>query len=88
MMTLNIYGQYAWHTEAKIVGNKEALVALQSAIAKALAHGRAMLGSERSGHDTKPLFASDGEGYELEVICLDDKSEEWRNYQPEYTVFM
>lgn len=67
MKILNIYGQEAWHTEARIVGNEEGLLELRATIDRAIAEGKAI----SSDHDT--LFASDGEGYEVIVECHGDK---------------
>ncbi len=83
MMTLNIYGQYAWHTEAKIVASRDALLALKEVIDKAICYGY----GEFSEASPNPLFASDGEGYKLEVWCLggwDDKR--WQEHEPEYSI--
>jgi hypothetical protein len=87
-MIMNIYGQYAWHTEAKIVASRDALEALKKAIDRAIYYsfdGYAKLGSENSAGEA--LYASDGEGYNLEIWCLgnwDDKR--WQDYKPEYTM--
>jgi len=74
MKILNIYGQEAWHSEARIVGNRAGLVALKGAIDGALAVGKVSTHSPNEG-----LFASDGEGYEVTVECHDD---EWGCYAP------
>ncbi len=66
MKILNIYGQYDNHTEAKIVGNRTGLLELRDVINKALKDGTAI-----SGNDD-PLFASDGEGYEIIVELHND----------------
>ena len=83
-LILNIYGQESWHTEAKIVGSPPALQALKDALERAIHYGYAEV-SEKSTDDV--LFASDGEGYELEIIRLggwDDKR--WQLYIPEYSI--
>lgn len=63
MKLLHIYPQEYCHTEAKIVGNRDALLQLRRTINKALATGSAVT---PSGYDS--LYASDGEGYELRVV--------------------
>lgn len=76
---INIYGQEAWHTEAKIIASKDALVDLKKLIDEAIQYGTAKW--------SQAHFASDGEGYELKIICLggwDDK--QWNDYLPEYTI--
>jgi len=79
---LNIYGQEFWHTDAKIVGNKLALIALRNLIDSALKNGKTSIGG------ITPLFASDGEGYELTIICTptsDWEDHTWKDNAPEYT---
>jgi hypothetical protein len=82
---MNIYGQYAWHTEAKIVASRDALEALKKAIDRAIYYGYAELGSGNSAGEA--LYASDGEGYKFQIWCFggwDDKR--WQDYKPEYTM--
>jgi hypothetical protein len=69
--TLNIYGQEFYHTDAFIVGTKEALSALRAALNKAL----------DDDDDSVPvanlqIFASDGEGYSINIICASDEDME------------
>jgi hypothetical protein len=59
---LHVYGQYSQHDEVEIVGNRNALVALQIVIDHALKFGVA---------ETTQM-TSDGEGYGV-VVKLDDK---------------
>lgn len=66
MKILNIYGQESWHTNARIVGNKEGLLELRDTINNALQSGKAMT------LQSYPLFASDGEGYSVRVECHED----------------
>lgn len=85
---LNIYGQEYWHTDAKIIGNKLALTALRNLIDKAIELSTPVTYGETKMGDTAPLFASDGEGYKLTVVCTptddwDDKM--WKDNPPEYT---
>ena len=54
---LHVYGQFCWHSEAAIVGTKNGLVALRDAISKAI----------DTGSGTAEAFATDGEGYAIEV---------------------
>jgi len=77
MKILNIYGQEAWHTEARIIGNREGLEALKQTIDDAL---RVPDGKATTENDTEPLFASDGEGYEVIVEMHND---EWGIKAPE-----
>jgi len=60
MKVLNIYGHPMEHMEAQIIGTREGLQDLVTAIDKALLTGKASTG--------EMLFASDGEGYAVEVI--------------------
>ena len=89
MKILNIYGQEYWHTDARIIGNRNGLLALQKVIAEALHNGKAM-----SENTPDPLFASDGEGYSVIVECHDDEwgipggvDSFWNKHEsrPEYT---
>ena len=89
MKILNIYGQPFYHQEARIVGNREGLLALQRIIAEALHNGKA-----QSECNPDPLFASDGEGYEVIVVMNNDdwgikggKDSFWNKEEsyPEYT---
>jgi len=65
MTTINLYSQFTYHEDAKIIGDREGLMALRDALNAAL-----------DCIDKKPcmidVYASDGEGYTLSVICLDD----------------
>lgn len=54
---IHIFAQYREHDEARIVGNRAGLLALQDAVTKAL--------SEKVA--TVDTMAGDGEGYELTV---------------------
>lgn len=66
MKVLNIYGQPMEHMGVTIIGTREGLQDLVTAIDKAL-----LLGTASTG---EMLFASDGEGYAVEVI---HGSENW-----------
>lgn len=69
MKILNIYAQDSEHTDARIVGNREGLMALQMAIVRALVEP----GAQVDPHpDQEPLFASDGEGFEVIVEVHND----------------
>lgn len=85
MKILNIYGQEFWHTEAKIAGSKEALEALKEAIDCAIKNGKSAI--ENSEKEKEPLYASDGEGYAVEIYCLpsDFLDPAWKDWEPEYT---
>ncbi len=67
MKILNIYGQEAWHTEARIVGNAAGLLELRATIDRAIKDGKAISSGDL------PLYASDGEGYTVIVECHSDK---------------
>jgi len=56
---LHIYAQDAWHDDAFIVGEPEALRALRSAIDRALADRNAAV----------EAMVADGEGYHVLVLC-------------------
>lgn len=56
--TLHVYSPWTWHDDARLIGNREALEALQEALTHVLAgQGTAIL----------QTFTSDGEGFDLEV---------------------
>ena len=69
MKLLNIYGQQSPHMEAKIVGNRKGLEALNRAILRTLNDDKSSTSEER-----EPLFASDGEGYE---VIVEMNNEHW-----------
>lgn len=91
MKVLNIYGQAFWHSEARIVGNREGLEALKQTLDDAL---RVHREKATTADDKEPLFASDGEGYEVVVEMHNDdwgikggKDSFWNKEgsDPEYT---
>lgn len=85
---LNIYGQEYWHTDAKIVGNENALTALRNLIDKAMELKTPVTYGKTSMGKVTPLFASDGEGYELTIICTPTNNWNdpmWKDNPPEYT---
>lgn len=85
---LNIYGQEYWHTDAKIVGNKLALEALMKLIRSAIRLSTPVTYGKTTMGNIVPLFASDGEGYELTIICTptnDWQDPMWKDNPPEYT---
>ena len=79
MNLLHIYAQEAWHDDAFIVGDRLGLEVLRKAITEALEVGRASSGSD--------LFVTDGEGYEVKIICDDSgwREESWRSLSLPYT---
>ena len=85
MKIVNIYGQEAWHEEARIIGNLEGLTELRDTLDRAIATGN----SETNDTDD-PVFASDGEGYVIEVKRIDDvlqtRDSEWytEGNRPQY----
>lgn len=68
MKILNIYGQAEEHLPAQIIGNSEGLEELRDAINRAIAFGESTTKDE-----PEPLFASDGEGYEVIIKRNDEK---------------
>lgn len=54
---LHVYGQYSYHSEAKIRGTANGLIALRDALSKAIESGEAIA----------KVIASDGEGYNVEI---------------------
>ena len=71
MKILNIYGQEAWHTEARIIGNRDGLLELKSTIDRALTYKRATTKTDVKNGETE-LYASDGEGYEVIIEMHND----------------
>jgi hypothetical protein len=59
---LHVFPQYSNHDEAYIAGTPGELRVLRDAINEALLHGEAEMGT----------FASDGEGYEIHIVAVDD----------------
>jgi hypothetical protein len=74
---LHIYAQFCWHSECRIVGNKNALIVLRDAIDEALKKGKSETGA----------MTSDGEGYtvEIEMLDADWESDRWRRQPMPYT---
>lgn len=60
---LHIFAQHSWHDEARIIGTRAGLEYLAAAVAKALKY--------REG-TSATVFTNDGEGYNVEVACVDD----------------
>lgn len=86
-LILNIYGQEAWHTDAQIVGSPIALQALKEAINKAISRGYAEVPDKEPQNGKDALFASDGEGYLLKIVCLGDWDDKrWPLHKPEYSI--
>ena len=54
---LHIRGQFTYHSEATIVGTKPGLIAIRAAIDQAI----------NTGTGVVQVFATDGEGYDVEV---------------------
>ena len=75
MRLLHIYSQPCEHFEARIVGNDSGLRVLRDAIIKALREGQASSGE---------LFASDGEGYQVEVTLMPDDWHDPKWDDPKY----
>ena len=86
-LILNIYGQEAWHTEAQIIGSVLALQSLKEALAKAILYGYAQLPDHQPKNGEEALYASDGEGYQLQITCLTDWDDvRWKLHQPQYLI--
>ena len=60
---LHIYGQYTYHDNAQIKGNRLGLEALVDAIRHALKY---------KDSESTPVFVNDGEGYTVLVECVED----------------
>lgn len=71
---LHIYPQYSHHGEARIVGDELGLQTLCAAIAHALKYGE---------KESEALFASDGEGYSVEV----EKVASLNDLEPYYSAY-
>ncbi len=74
---LHVYAQYCWHSECRIVGNRNALIVLRDAIDEALRKGKAETGA----------MVTDGEGYTVEVELCDAAwdSDKWERQPLPYT---
>ncbi len=87
---LHIYSQPYEHANARIVGNREALAALQRAISYALV--MVPIGGMFTAYED--FFATDGEGYGIEIVLMPDESHAgigspqehplWKKYPPHY----
>jgi hypothetical protein len=79
---LHIYPQYQWHCEAYIVGNTEALTELRDALNRAIESGKAETTGKKDG-----VFVSDGEGYDVVVIPVNEpwESETWNKLMYPYS---
>lgn len=68
---LHLHQQKAWHDDSYIVANRAGLIAIRSAIDRALASGQAEVA------DTS--FCADGEGFRLFVVPYDYElhTEQW-----------
>lgn len=79
MKLLQIYSQPCEHFEAQILGNRAGLRELYDAIGVALNAGC-------KAHLANEVFATDGEGYDVEVIVMPDDwtDPKWNDYPPHY----
>ncbi|MFA6244772.1 MAG: hypothetical protein WC655_27760 [Candidatus Hydrogenedentales bacterium] len=73
---LHIYAQHCEHDEARIVGNREGLIALAAVVARALESA----GEVESDH----VFCNDGEGYRVSVRKSDVTSDLPKTYKTYY----
>jgi hypothetical protein len=63
---LHIYAQQQWHDNAFIIGDREGLEILREAIDKAL---------QTDGPINANVFANDGEGYTVVILCTESHCE-------------
>jgi hypothetical protein len=70
---IHLYSNFTYHDPAYLCGTKESLIELREAINLALREGKAEF----------EAFTADGEGYELNVYCLNDDG--MSNLQLPYT---
>lgn len=63
---VHIYGQYAHHMEAIILGNIQGLLELYSAIGKALQ-------TSNGDGETGKVCCNDGEGYDIKIQIVEDE---------------
>jgi hypothetical protein len=61
---IHIWSPHAFHEESYIVGNREGLIKLYQEIGSVLNQGKGKL--------TASFFISDGEGYDMDVILIED----------------
>ena len=84
---LHIYSQLYEHGDAVIVGSRSGLLLLAASLLHAVNHGE----GETPEYDT-PVFATDGEGYQVRVKMLPEETGipfhkitvEWAKYPPHY----
>jgi hypothetical protein len=62
MPVVHVWSQGAWHDSAYIVGDRDGLIKLRGAIDQAI----------KSGAASAEVFVIDGEGYNIEVKCVED----------------
>ena len=62
---LQIYGQYIWHSDARLCGTIDGLTALRNAINSAIVSGMPQ---------EEAFFASDGEGYLVYVVPMTEQA--------------
>ena len=62
---LHIFPQLMWHTEATIIGDREALTKLRDAIDATLTSAN----TNDQAETAFTTFAADGEGYRVLVLC-------------------
>lgn len=93
MEQLHIHGQQQWHDEAVIIGTPSGLFALKDVLSKAVTNFMNDLSENMNkGHrvlppigtatnktidEPKSVFTSDGEGYSISVVCIDNDNEHW-----------
>lgn len=85
---LHIYSQPCEHFDARIVGNRKALEILGATIKQAL---NLPIHVDHAVRSAEEVFATDGEGYDVEVKLLPDDPSKmpmvdnlWDRYPPHY----
>ena len=81
MAIVNIQSQHWEHSEAKIIGTKAGLETLKKLIDEAIGNYTSGMVMDRLTGKDNTVFASDGEGYEIQVIC--HTGDDWGNQAQE-----
>jgi|WetSurMetagenome_2_1015567.scaffolds.fasta_scaffold27392_3 hypothetical protein len=59
---VHVWQQLMWHCDGYIIGNREGLSNLKDAIEDAL----------KNNQSKSQVFSSDGEGYDIKIICTEE----------------
>jgi hypothetical protein len=86
MPIVNIQSQQFEHQEARIIGTKAGLETLKKLIDEAIGNYNSAMVMDRLTGKEGTVFASDGEGYEIQVICHtgDDWGEPIKEGKPNF----